>query len=588
MAVGVGRAPAPADHPADAAGRAGSELRQRAAGLDVDGLSMILETLGDFAARRFPDHRLLELDRKDEAPVEDLRAMCGQELGIHLLFLPEEHGGMGGGSFDVYRVSERLGAIDVGIATGVCVGSMPGDVISRGGTARQRQEWLPRIADQGLLMAYAATEPEAGSDLSALQTTAVPVFEDGDMVGYRITGRKQWISNGGIADAYAVLARAPGGPTWFLVDAGVPGFEHGRPEDKQGLRTSNTAALFLEDVYVDAGRRVGATEGQGLLLAQSVFGYSRLMVAALGLGAGWAALERAIPYASTRIQGGGPLSQKQGYTHKLLVPHVVRLEAARSYIEESAERIDAGEGSLDTEGAIAKYMATEAGYGAADASIQALGGYGYTREYMVEKIARDVRVTRIFEGTSEVMEMTIARDRWQRHLKTQGRHFHDEAARMEALQAAHPDVGADVAALAFHALAEVMERARTHRLTRQQHVLLRLGELIAHAECAGSLSRRAARAADGELLPKSDVRFAPDVLAALARIFAREAALEVAEDGLRWVLGAGALGSDGGGNLEAALDLPAVHAAQRGLLTDMDQVADALYGRGGGMAGHER
>ena len=220
-----------------------------------------------------------------------------------------------------------------------------------------------------------------------------------------------------------------------MVDAGVPGFEHGKPEDKQGLRTSNTAALFLEDVFVDVDRRVGEAEGQGLLVAQTVFGYSRLMVAALGLGAGWAALDRAIPYSVTRIQAGGPLSEKQGYTHKLIVPHVVRLEAARSYIEESAERIDAGEGSLNTEGAIAKFMATEAGHAAADASIQALGGYGYTRDYMVEKITRDVRITRIFEGTSEIMEMTIARDRWQQHLKSHGRHYQDEAARMEALHA---------------------------------------------------------------------------------------------------------------------------------------------------------
>jgi alkylation response protein AidB-like acyl-CoA dehydrogenase len=566
------------DSPADRKIEAGARPR-KLPGLDVDTLNMILEALQEFAARRFPDHRLLELDGNDEAPLVDLRAMCSQELGIHLLFLPEEYGGMGGGSFDVYRISERLGAIDLGIATGVCVGSMPGDVIFRGGTARQRQEWLPRIAEKGLLMAYAATEPEAGSDLGALQTTATPMFEDGSVVGYRITGKKQWISNGGIADAYAVLAMAPGGPTWFLVDAGTPGFEHGKPEDKQGLRTSNTAALFLQDVHVDADRRVGAVEGQGLLVAQTVFGYSRLMVAALALGAGWAALDRAIAYAMTRMQGGGPLSQKQGYTHKLVVPHVVRLEAARSYIEESAERIDAGEGSLNTEGAIAKYMATEAGHGAADASIQALGGYGYTREYMVEKITRDVRVTRIFEGTSEIMETTIARDRWQQHLKTQGRHFQDEAKRMEALQIAHDDVGAGIAAYAFHGLAEVMEQARRLRLTRQQHVLLRLGELIANVECAGSLSRRAARAADGELHPKADVRFTPEVLAVMARIFAREAAFKVIGDGLRWVLGAGPLDFDGGVELETALRLPLVHAAQRGLVADMDQLAGALYGR---------
>ena len=166
-----------------------------------------------------------------------------------------------------------------------------------------------------------------------------------------------------------------------------------------------------------------------------MFGYTRLMVAAFGLGAGWAALDRAIPYSTERIQAGGPLSEKQGYTHKLIVPHAVRLEAARAYIEETAERIDAGEGTLNTEGAIAKYLATEAGNAAADAAIQALGGYGYTREYMVEKIRRDVRITTIYEGTSEIMEMTIARDRWQQHLKTAAQHYHDAAREMEALHA---------------------------------------------------------------------------------------------------------------------------------------------------------
>ena len=163
--------------------------------------------------------------------------------------------------------------------------------------------------------------------------------------------------------------------------------------------------------------------------AQAVFGFTRLMVAAFGLGAGWAALDRAIPYSTQRIQAGAPLSEKQGYTHKLIVPHAIRLEAARAYVEEVATRLDAAGSALNTEGAIAKYLATEAGNAAAEAAIQALGGYGYTREYMVEKIKRDVRITTIYEGTSEIMEMTIGRDRWQEHLKTRGEHYHRAGAR---------------------------------------------------------------------------------------------------------------------------------------------------------------
>ena len=429
------------------------------------------------------------------------------------------------------------------------------------------------------MFAYGATEPEAGSDLGALRTTADPVLQDGRVVGYKINGNKQWISNGGVADAYTVLASTPNGPSWFIVEKGTKGFTHDEPEDKHGIRLSNTAALAFNDVYVDADRLIGGVEGQGLNQAQAVFGYTRLMVAAFGLGAGWAALDRAIPYSSKRIQAGAPLSEKQGFTHKLIVPHVARLEAARAYIEETAERIDAGEGSLNTEGAIAKYMATEAGNQAADASIQALGGYGYTHEYMVEKIKRDVRITTIYEGTSEIMEMTISRDRWQLHLKTRGQHYHERALELEALHARHPNVGANIAALAHHALAEVMEKARIARLTRYQHILLRLGEWIAYAESAASLARRAASSAEGKVSEKANRRFDPAALSGLSRIFAREAALKIAEEGLRWVSGAGGVSDAEMSPFENILGLPAIHRAQAGLISDMDFIADVLYAR---------
>jgi alkylation response protein AidB-like acyl-CoA dehydrogenase len=303
-------------------------------------------------------------------------------------------------------------------------------------------------------------------------------------------------------------------------------------------------------------------------------------VAAFGLGAGWSALDRAIPYSTKRIQAGAPLSEKQGYTHKLIVPGVVRLEAARAYIEETAERIDRGtEGSLNTEGAIAKYMATEAGNAAAEASIQALGGYGYTHEYMVEKIKRDVRITTIYEGTSEIMEMTISRDRWQLHLKTRGQHYHEQAKRFEELHVKHPDVGANNAALALHALAEVMERARVARLTRYQHILLRVGELIAYAESAGALARRAALTKENKLNEKANRRFDVSTLSAISRIFNREAALKVAADGVRWIAGAGGVSDAELPGFEASLGIVAIHRAQAGLIADMDLVADALYGR---------
>jgi len=543
-------------------------------------LKLSLKSLRDFAKKHLPDQVLIDLDARDECPLEIIHKMCDPKgLGIQLLFIPEEFGGFGGGAFDVYCVCEEMAGIDLGVATAVLATFLGSDPIFVGATPEQKKLWLGRIADEGLLFAYGATEPEAGSDLGLLKSTAERVIKDGKIVGYKLNGLKQWISNGGIADAYTILAATSTGPSWFIVEKGVPGFKHDKPEDKHGIRLSNTAALALDNVYVDADRLIGGVEGQGLNQAQAVFGYTRLMVAAFGLGGGWAALDRAIPYATKRIQGGAPLSEKQGYTHKLIVPNVARLEAGRASIEECAERIDAGEGNLNTEGAIAKYMSTEAGNTAAEAAIQALGGYGYTHEYMVEKIKRDVRITTIYEGTSEIMEMTISRDRWQLHLKTRGQYYHDEAKKFEQMHAAHPEVGAGIVALALHALAEVLEISRTARLTRHQHILLRLGELIAYAECAGSLARRAALMAEAKLNEKANQRFDAKALAAISRVFAREAALKVGEEGLRWLSGSGGVAETEIAALETKLGLPAIHRAQAALVSDMDYVADVLFNR---------
>jgi len=555
-----------------------SHAVQGLAGLDAETLGMTLDAIREFADQNLPHDRLLELDRTHEFPEDTVRAMCS-ELGVQLLFIPEVYGGMGASAFDVYRVCELMASIDLAVATGVFATFLGSDPILFGGTEEQKARWLGAIAEKGLLMAYGATEPEAGSDLGALRTTATPVTEGGAVVGYKINGAKMWISNGGYADLYSVLALAPGGPTWFVVEKGVQGFGHGIPEDKHGIRASNTAALSFEDVFVPAADVVGLVEGQGLVQAQLVFGYTRLMVAAFGLGAGWAALERAIRYSTTRIQAGGPLSQKQGYTHKLIVPHACRLEAGRAYLEETATRIDLGEGTLNTEGAVAKYLSTEAGNAAADAAIQAHGGYGYVREYMVEKIRRDVRITTIYEGTSEIMEMTIARDRWQAHLKTRGRHYHDEAEALEALHAASPTVGAGIAAAAMHALAELLERARVQRLTRHQHVLFRLGELIARVEGAGALARRADAALGGTLSQKAGVRLDALGLAAASRVYARETAAAVASEGLRWAIGADGVPPGEREAFERALGVAALRDAQAGLVEDMDRVAAALYAR---------
>ncbi|HQR25842.1 MAG TPA: acyl-CoA dehydrogenase family protein [Nocardioides sp.] len=551
-------------------------------GLDAGDLVLMLEALEDFTADALTVDLQLQLDHEDTCPEDIVRAMSDPEtLGVQMVFIPEAYGGMDGGAFDSYRICEVMARRDIGLATAVFATFLGSDPILVGGTENQKKGWLGAIAEEGTVFAYGATEPEAGSDLGAMTTTARPVTdESGVVTAYVLNGRKQWISNGSIADFTTILAATPSGPSWFVVPKDTPGFSAAPPEDKHGIRLSNTAGLFLDDVEVPADHLVGGVEGRGLVQAQQVFGYTRLMVAAFGLGGGWEALDRAIEYSQQRVQGGTPLSEKQGFTHKLVVPHAVRLEAARAFMEETADRLDRGEGAdgaMNTEGAIAKFVATEAGNAAADAAIQAHGGYGYTRPYLVEKIKRDVRITTIYEGTSEIMEMTIARDRWQQHLKTRGQYYLDRARALTMLHATRPDVGAGIAALAMQALAAVLEACRVGRLTRNQHVLFRLGELVSWAETAEAFARQAAAALGGERFAKSPKRFDGAALAAMSRIYAREAAQKVALDGPRYVVGA----ADVAG-VPLDLPAPAIAAAQAGLLADLDTVADVLYDRQGG------
>lgn len=536
-------------------------------GLDAETLSMILSAVDEFADKRLSAGQLRRWDHEDVCPEDVLREMYGPQFGLHLLFIDEQYGGLGGGAYDVYRVSEAMASVDLGLASAVLATFLGLDPILVGGTAEQKARWIPQVAEKGWLVAYGVTEPTAGSDLAALRTRADPVREDGRVTGYRLNGNKQFITNGGIADLYTILARTEHGYSFFIVPRETPGLSAGRPEDKHGIRLSNTAPLTLEDVVVPPENLVGE-EGQGLVYAQQVFGYTRLMVAAFGLGGGMAALRAAVRYARERVQGGSPLIDKAAFTHKLLVPHAVRLEAARAYIEETARRIDAGERELNTEGAIAKLIATEAGNAAADAAIQALGGYGYTREYPVEKIRRDVRITTIYEGTSEILEWTIARDRWQLHLKTQGQYYAQKASELDVVHRQSAQVGADVAALALRALGVVLERAREGRLTRHQHILFRLGEWIAWGESAAALARYAVHCQG------SVSGFDRDTVQAMSRLYAREVALRIATEGVRYLIGA----QDGldPARLDGDLMIAAVHRAQAGLLADMDRVAEAI------------
>ncbi|MCG2725534.1 MAG: acyl-CoA dehydrogenase family protein [Elusimicrobia bacterium] len=536
--------------------------------MDTISRELMLDSLRNYAKKNLFHEFLREKDANNEFPAEILKEMYDQSiLGVHLLLIPKEYGGISGGTFDVYRVCEILARIDLGIATGVFATFLGTDPLSVGGTDEQKEKWMTRIAKENLLVAYAATEADAGSDLVNLRTRAEHVLKNGKLIGYKLTGNKQWISNGGVADVYSVLAMAPGGSSWFMVEKGTEGFSPNKHEDKHGIRLSNTAGLSFDNAYIPKENLIGGVEGQGLTQAQAVFGYTRVMVAAFGLGAGWEALEVAIKYSQQRIQGGGPLSDKQGYTHKLIVPNAVNLEAARAYIEEISERLDGGEKGLQTEGAIAKYAATESGNKTAEDAIQALGGYGYTKDFSVEKIKRDAKITCIYEGTNEVMEMTIFRGRWQEHLKTRGRYYIDMADSLQSLHLESPEVGADLAALAARALAVIMEECRAQRLTRHQHITFKLGKLISLAELAFIFAKRAAAVEYTET-----IKFDRNVWQAMSRVYAKNAALQIAAEGIALILGAAEKDID----LAEALNFNTIQALQKGLISDMDLIASKL------------
>lgn len=523
---------------------------------------MVMETIAKLEKERITLPVKLEMDRKGEFPTELIRFMLSPEVALHLVFIPEEYGGLGAGTTEVALISERMAKMDLAIATSflaICLGMDP---LRVGATPEQKEKYIRKIADRGLVVAYGVTEPEAGSNVQSLRTKAERVLDgSGGIRGYRLNGQKQFITNGGVADLYTILADAPEGPSFFVVEAGAEGLKPGKHEDKHGIRASDTCALTLEDLYVPVGDLVGGVEGQGLKQANQVFGYTRLMVATFGLGGGVAALEKAVAYSKIRVQFGGPLCEKQGFTHRLLVPHAMRLEAARAYIEKTARRLDSGEEDLQTEGSIAKYFATEAGDAAANDAIQAFGGYGYTREYEVEKIKRDIKITTIFEGTSEIQRNIIAMFRMRDTVRSKGGLYRALAERLDKM----PDsCGARILAPAVRVLNEIILKARAAKLTRSQHVNFLLADMMTWVEVGEAFCEKVAGVERG---PRSEA-----FMGAAARTFAREAVEKVYTHGLKIACGCVAAMAETARMLESIR----IGDSLCGYLEDMDILAKEL------------
>ncbi len=546
---------------------------RRPSELDEGVLDAVLDTLHAVLRRRLARDVRLELDDRHEFPADLVAELFGPEVGLQLVMLPTEVGGLGGDARSLFRVSEEVSRIDLGFGTSLLATCLGIDPLVVAGTDAQQKRWLGKVADEGLIVAYGVTEPAAGSNVAALKTTAEPMADAcSNLASYRLNGTKQFITNGGVAGLYTILARTPGGPSFFVVERDTPGLSVGPAEYKHGIRASNTTQVFLEDVVVPADQLIGGEEGKGLEQAGEVFGFTRLMVAACALGVGSEALARAVAYAKEREQFGEPLIAKQGYTHKLLVPHAVRLEAARALCDEVVARIDAGERGLAVEGSVAKYFTTEAGLAAADAAMQAHGGYGYIREFEVEKLLRDVRITTIYEGTSEIQQNIIGMYRWRGTVRSKGGFYRDQAAALRAAGADAPHAEArESAALAADALAELVLTCHRNRLLRQQAVLFELARLATEVEAALALARKVASLPEDSAGPAA-------LLGPAARLHASAAAHAVAVEGLELLTGSGKLDAEGLEAFRGAARFDAALGTARGRLADMDRVAEILRG----------
>ncbi len=530
--------------------------------LDAGDIDLIVGTLREFTDREAPLDRRLKWDESDVCPADVVRSMLSPDVGLHLVFLPEEYGGMGGGAYDVYRLSTEFARIDLGLATAMLAVALGTDPIRVGCTHDQKAKWIGRIAEQGLIVAYGVTEPEAGSNVQSLKTEAARITNgDGRVTGYRLNGVKQFISNGSIADLYTILAKAPDGPTFFVVERNTPGLTPGRHEVKHGIRLSDTAQVLLQDVVIPADNVVGEREGEGLKQANEVFGYTRLMVAAFGLGAGLSSLEKAIAYSKQRRQFGTLLAEKQGFTHKLLVPNSVRLAAAQAYIEYVADLLDGGTEDRQVEGSVAKLFATEVGNLAADDAVQALGGYGYCVDFEVEKIRRDARILRIYEGTSEIQQSIISIFRMRENVRSKGQFYARMACEVEGAEAC----GGPAAARGARFLADAAQVAFRAKLVRQQHIAFEFATAMTEVETAVALVRAAAGKDD-------------ELLKAQARLWASQTAMSVPTRILAAMTASAALGEADVSRLTGLADLDGAVALQAGRLADMDFVAERITG----------
>ncbi len=347
-----------------------------------------------------------ELDEHNRFPSEIMKALAQADLLG--LYIPEEYGGLGKKSLELCIAVEELSKACVGVSTSYAANALGTYPILLYGSEAQKKKYLPDIASGKRLVAFGLTEANAGSDAGGVQTTAKL-----DVNEYVINGTKQWITNGGEADIYTVIAitdksKGPRGASAFIVEKGTPGFTFGKKENKMGIRASSTTELIFNNCRIPK-ENIVAKEGMGFIVAMKTLDSSRTGVGAQGVGVAQGAIDEAIKFAKQRVQFGQPVTSFQAVQH-MLADMQTLTEAARSLVYSVARFVDSGAKDVSRASAMAKLFATDIAMKVTTDAVQVMGGSGYMKEYPVEKMMRDAKILQIYEGTNQIQRNVITLD----------------------------------------------------------------------------------------------------------------------------------------------------------------------------------
>jgi alkylation response protein AidB-like acyl-CoA dehydrogenase len=346
-----------------------------------------------------------ELDREGKFSWDLVKVFA--ESGLYGVVIPEEYGGTGQGVLELAIVSEELAKACAGVTLAVAASALGAFPILISGNEEQRSRYLPDLASGKHLAAFCLTEPEAGSDTASMRTRATRVGDE-----YILNGNKIFITNGGLAHVYTVIAvtdpkRGARGVSAFIVQDDFPGFQLGKEEDKMGIRASATREIIFDECRVPAKNLLGR-EGEGFRVMIQTLDKSRPGVAAQALGIAQGALDLALDYTHKRVQFGRPISGNQGIQF-MLADMATQIEAARALIYAAARFVDSGAKNIARASAMCKLMASDVAMKVATDAVQLFGGYGYMRDYPIEKYFRDAKITQIYEGTNQIQRLVIAR-----------------------------------------------------------------------------------------------------------------------------------------------------------------------------------